>query len=151
MFKKKSIFLLFLISFCFAHANEISTETLSNDDQIEITTNDDIKITDESIYDVPQEYKAPSFTKAFIKMIIVLIIIIALVIATFWSLKRLNKVKIIQANNTKSIKIIEKRALSPKSVLYLVEVDNERVLISESQFEVRPIQALEMHRYEDNT
>ena len=47
-------------------------------------------------------------------------------------------------NNNKSIKILERRTLSPKSALYLIEVNNEKVLISESHVEVRPIQALEI-------
>ena len=43
------------------------------------------------------------------------------------------------ANNTKAIKILEKRVLSPKSILYLVKVENKKVLISESHMEVRAI------------
>ena len=39
----------------------------------------------------------------------------------------------------RSINILEKRALSPKSILYIVEIGSKKVLISESQVEVRTL------------
>jgi len=43
----------------------------------------------------------------------------------------------------RAIKILEKRALSPKSMLYLIEVGGKPFVISESQLEVRLVQTLD--------
>jgi flagellar biogenesis protein FliO len=37
------------------------------------------------------------------------------------------------------VNVIERRALSPKTMLYVVEIGNKKVLISESQLEVRTL------------
>ena len=46
-------------------------------------------------------------------------------------------------NALKSIKILEKRPLSSKSILYLIEVGGKQVLIAESQLAVRTITTLD--------
>lgn len=79
----------------------------------------------------------PQFQHTFFKMLIVLIAVIALLWLTFWLLRKITSVKIDQANSIKAIKIIERRALSPKTMLYLVEVEKEKVLIAESHLEVK--------------
>jgi flagellar biogenesis protein FliO len=43
----------------------------------------------------------------------------------------------------RSINILEKRALSPKSILYIVEIGNKKILIAESQVEVRALTTYE--------
>jgi len=81
----------------------------------------------------------PQYKPAFLKMLLILTALIALVILTFWIFKRLMRVRIHQGNMTKNIKILEKRIISPKSILYLIEIEGKRVLISESNLEVRKI------------
>jgi flagellar biogenesis protein FliO len=44
-----------------------------------------------------------------------------------------------------SISVIERKALSPKSMLYLVKVDQKKLLICESQLEVRLLDSTEKH------
>ena len=53
------------------------------------------------------------------------------------------RVRLTQANLTKNIKILEKRAISPKSLLYIVEIDGKKILISESNLEVRKIKEID--------
>ncbi len=84
-----------------------------------------------------------SYESAFIRMIVTLVGLIALVFLTVWLLKRLGSGRLGKFASSRSIKILEKRALSPKSVLYLVEVGDKQVLVSESQFEVRSLAVLE--------
>ena len=91
----------------------------------------------------------PDFKYAFIKMVIILSLLLVLVFFTFWLFKRFMRIKIDQANLTKNIKIIERRALSHKSILYLIEVEGKRVLISESNLEVRKIESLDSIDYEN--
>ena len=83
-----------------------------------------------------------NFQKTFIKMLITLVVIIALVFITFIMFKRLMHTRMKSGNISKSIKILEKRVISPKSVLYLIEVENKKVLIAESHLEIRPIKIL---------
>jgi flagellar biogenesis protein FliO len=42
-------------------------------------------------------------------------------------------------NSGRSIKILERRPLSAKSILYIIEVEGKKILVSESQFEVRTL------------
>ncbi len=90
------------------------------------------------------EAETPSYSAAFIKMLLVLGLMVLLMIITFAAFRKIMKSRVQFINNNKSIKILERRTLSPKSALYLIEVNNEKVLISESHVEVRPIQALEI-------
>jgi flagellar biogenesis protein FliO len=78
-----------------------------------------------------------SYEGSFIRVIVSLIGLVVLVVVTFWILKRLGRGRFGKLGSDKLIHIIERRNLSPKSVLYLVQIENKRVLLSESQFEVR--------------
>ena len=83
-----------------------------------------------------------NFQKAFWKMVLTLIALIFFLILTFWSLKKMKGAKQLQKNTNQAIKIVEKRALSSKTLLYLVEVDDKKFVLSESQYEVRSLKAL---------
>lgn len=83
------------------------------------------------------------YEMAFVKMIVVLIALLTLVILTIWMFKKFSRGRLCTLNYLKSIKILEKRPLSPKSMLYLIEIRGKQVLLSESQFEVRSITTLE--------
>ena len=84
-----------------------------------------------------------SYETAFIKTIVVLVGLLILILLTVWMFKKLSRGRLRSFNYLKSVKILEKRPLSPKSMLYLIEVGGKQVLISESQFEVRAITALD--------
>ncbi len=75
-------------------------------------------------------------------MLITLLGLLFLVFATFWVLRRLGKGKF-KLGSGRSINMIEKRALSPKTMLYIVEIGNKRILVSESQLEVRTLTSVE--------
>lgn len=80
-----------------------------------------------------------SYEAAFMKMLLCLAGILLLVFFTAWVLRRLSQGRSGFLNGQKAIKVLEKRSLSPKSVLYLIEVEGQKVLISESQLEVRAL------------
>lgn len=77
-----------------------------------------------------------SYGYTFFKMIVTLVVLVGLVIVTLWLLRRLSGGRLRGQNQMRAIKILERRPLSPKSMLYLVEVEGKQVLISESQLEV---------------
>lgn len=84
-----------------------------------------------------------SYETAFIKTIVVLVGLLVLVILTVWMFKRISNGRLRTFNYLKSVKILEKRPLSPKSMLYLIEVSGKQVLIAESQLEVRTVATLD--------
>ena len=78
-----------------------------------------------------------SYESAFVTMMMALAIIMVLLFLTLWLMRRFSKARFFAKNQGCTIKILERRPLSPKSMLYLVEVDGKRTLIAESHLEVR--------------
>lgn len=99
---------------------------------------------------IPQELPSSSeltqsYESSFLRMIASLIGLIILIAGTFWVLKRLGRGgKFGKGSTDRSIRIIERRPLSPKSVLYLIEIGKKQVLISESQLEVRALSSIDV-------
>jgi hypothetical protein len=85
--------------------------------------------------DIPGTELGPALAKVSIS----LLILIGLMIATVWLLKRIIHGKTRAANANQLIQIVEKRALSPKTMLYIVSVDGQKHVIAESQLEVRTL------------
>lgn len=79
---------------------------------------------------------------AFVKMFLTLIAFIILLFGTFWFLRRLINQRLQKGVGEQAIQILEKRMLSPKTMLYLVEIENKKVLIAESHLEVKRIESL---------
>ncbi|MCH9631421.1 MAG: hypothetical protein S4CHLAM37_14440 [Chlamydiia bacterium] len=89
-----------------------------------------------------EESTTHSYEKAFIKMIFILVVILGVVFVVFYLFKRFSGSRMAISNHSKSIKIIEKRAISPKSMLYLVEIGGQKILLAESQLEIRNVSDL---------
>ncbi|MCX6987594.1 MAG: flagellar biosynthetic protein FliO [Chlamydiae bacterium] len=88
------------------------------------------------------EIKMPSYEGTFGKMLLTLGGLLLLVFLTVWLLKKLTQGKI-GAFGKKHISVIERRPLSPKTVLYLVELEGKQILIAESQLEVTSLATME--------
>lgn len=84
-----------------------------------------------------------SYQGAFVKMMLTLFALIVFIIISVWLLRRISHGRMKQMNYGKMIKIIERRPLSAKSILYLIEVGGKKVLVSESQLEVRAIASID--------
>lgn len=72
------------------------------------------------------------FFTEFLNMLATLGFIIALILIIAWFLKRLMNTRLEQMNSTSLIKVVERRTLSPKTSLYLLEVDDKTILIAET-------------------
>lgn len=81
---------------------------------------------------------------ALVKMVLSLIALIILLGFSFWFLRRLVQNKVNRGSKIAAIQIIEKKMISPKSMLYLVEVEGQKVLLAESQLEIRRLQTWEI-------
>lgn len=78
---------------------------------------------------------------AFIKMVLALAIVLILLFASYWFLRRLIQNRLQKGERDAAIQILEKRMLSPKTILYLVEVDNKKILLAESQLEIKRLES----------
>lgn len=86
---------------------------------------------------IEKEFPKPDFQKALVKMMASIVAIIVLAIITVYAFRKLTRSRFSQANNGRNIKILEKRIISPKSILYLVEYEGIKALVSESHLDVR--------------
>ncbi len=77
---------------------------------------------------------------AFAKMLISLTLIVVLLLVSYWLLKRLIQNRIQKGVGEAAIQIIEKRMISPKTMLYIIEVENKRILIAESHLEIKRLE-----------
>lgn len=86
---------------------------------------------------------SPSFSVLLWKILSILFGIIVLALVAMWIFRKFSLGSFQNSNGQSNIKILERRAISPKSMLYLVEIGGQKLLISESQLEVRPISDLD--------
>ncbi len=108
-------------------------------------------VVEEEVVTPPQVHETTeSYEAAFIKTIVVLVGLLVLIILTIWMFKKISHGRLKTFNVLKSVKILEKRPLSPKSMLYLIEVSGKQVLIAESQLEVRKITSLDYLEKDEN-
>ena len=84
-----------------------------------------------------------TYEAMFMKTMLVLLSMLLFVAFCIWLFKKMNHGRLNQMNHHKTIKILETRPISPKTLLYLVEVGDRRILLSESQLDVRQLTTLE--------
>jgi len=92
-----------------------------------------------------------NFGREFLNMILNLGLIIAIVIAATWAVKRMSKTRLSKANHASIIKILEKRALTPKSAIYLVEIGGKTIVVGESTAGLHALAELEGIKIADDT
>lgn len=130
-----------------APKNKKETPPPAKEDKTPISKEDEIesKKPSEEAHQATHEVQqaTESYETAFIKTIVVLVGLLVLVILTVWMFRKISHGRLRGMNVLKSVKILEKRPLSPKSMLYLIEVGGKQVLIAESQLEVRSVATLD--------
>ncbi len=84
-----------------------------------------------------------SYGHALTKMLLTFAALIVLFGVSYWLLKRVGRNRVTGMNNLKAIKIRERRPISPKTTLYLIELAGKEVLIAESQLDVRSLATYE--------
>lgn len=72
------------------------------------------------------------FLSEFINMMTTLGIIVAIILIATWFLKKMMNTRMEQLNTTSEIKIIEKRLLTPKTSLYLIDIHGTGFILAES-------------------
>jgi len=74
----------------------------------------------------------PNFMGDFIRMLTILGGMVALLFGVTWVLRRMTTVRNEQLNETSPIRIVERRSLSPKSAIYLVEIEDKVIVLGET-------------------
>lgn len=72
------------------------------------------------------------FLSEFVSMMGTLGLIISAILIFAWFLKRMVNTRQEQANTTSIIKVVERRSLSPKTAVYLLEVEGKSLIVAES-------------------
>lgn len=93
--------------------------------------------------DVTPPDALPSYEGVFLKMILTLAALVVGLIGAVWFFKRMSGNRFNNSSPGRSIQVLERKALSPKTTLYLIDVDGKQSLIAESQFEVRKVMELD--------
>lgn len=81
---------------------------------------------------LPLEEPTDKFTGELYNMLITLGMVIGVIFALSWFLKRFLNAKVQQDNANSNIKVLERRSLSTKSGIYLLEVYGKILVIAES-------------------
>ncbi|WP_068470363.1 FliO/MopB family protein [Candidatus Protochlamydia phocaeensis] len=90
-----------------------------------------------------------NFQVKFMNMLFVLALLIGFMILASWMLKRMMKTRVTQLNSSSIIKVLETRYLSPRSTLYLLDLQGKQLLIAESATGVTALTSLETLPEED--
>jgi len=72
------------------------------------------------------------FYQEFFKMLFVLGLLVAFLLLLTWFMKRMMNTRIMQQNVESDIKIIERRSLTPKTHIYILDIKGQTVVISDS-------------------
>jgi len=78
-----------------------------------------------------------------VNMLSTLGLLLAVVLGCAYVLKRTLNARMMQMNESSVIKILERRSLNPKSIIYLIEVEGEQMLVGESSSGLHPLGSLQ--------
>ena len=90
--------------------------------------------------DTAIEAPGVDYGSAIAQMLLTFFAIIALLFVSFWFLRRLIQNRLQKGVGDQAIQIIEKRMISPKTMLYIIEVDGKKTLIAESHLEIKKLE-----------
>ena len=77
---------------------------------------------------------------ALVKMLLTLLALVLLLFGTYWFLKRLIQQRLQKGGKEQSIQLLEKRMISAKTMLYLVQVEDKKILLAESHLEIKRLE-----------
>lgn len=77
---------------------------------------------------------------AFAKMLLTFAILILLLCCTYWLIRRIVRMRLQRGIGVPSIEVLEKKMISTKTMLYLIQIEGKKVLLAESHLEVRKLE-----------
>ncbi len=82
----------------------------------------------------------PDIGAAFVKMLLTFGALIALLFFTYWMIRKLIQLRLQRGVGIPSIQVLEKKMISTKTMLYLVQVENKKILLAESHLEIKRLE-----------
>lgn len=89
--------------------------------------------------ETPKALTDAAFGPLFIKMLLLLGSLIAILLVAAWAMKRVSGVRWQNANVSSSIQILERRMLHTKAGLYLIQVEDQKMLAVETPSGFQPL------------
>lgn len=86
---------------------------------------------DSNLFEAPPNQE-DHFFYSFLNMLFSLATILVVILIISWIFKRLLNTRMQQLNTSSLIKIIERRSLTPKTILYVLEINGRDIAIAES-------------------
>ena len=80
---------------------------------------------------------------AFAKMLLTLVALVILLLVSYWFIRKFSQNRLQKGTADAAIQVLEKRMLSPKTMLYFIEVEGKKVLVAESHLEVKHLKSFE--------
>lgn len=90
------------------------------------------------------------FLSEFINMMTTLGIIVVIILIATWFLKKMVNSRIQQLNTSSYIKIVERRTLTPKTSLYLLDIHGKGFIVAESTNGVTSLGSFDVNEIEKN-
>lgn len=126
MFKFLAFFLFLLSSM-----SAIGAEENLNEPVLPQELQDALRHQQQQKAEPPEEID--QFYGEFIKMMVMLSIIIAFLLILLWFVKRMLSSRMEQLNESSMIKILERRNLTAKTAIYIIETRGRNFILAESQ------------------
>lgn len=76
---------------------------------------------------------------ASLKIFLTFVALVTLLFLTYWFLRYLLRQRLERGTGAQSIQVLEKKMVSPKTVLYLIEIEEKKVLFAESHLDVKQL------------
>ena len=130
---KKTLLSLFLLSFCILCIGPSFADTGVSNQQSTDHSPSNIDVFEEIRKEESAEKQSPDhFFHEFLNMLATLGLLVALILGASWFLKRMATSRMQQINANSTIKILEKRSLSPKAVVYVIEIHDKTFYVAET-------------------
>ena len=101
---------------------------------IEPTTHEEVTTEKEYTFaDEVEEKKAPDFKQLFLKTVVLLVAFTGLVFGGTWLARKISGGRLDSFSSEGNIRLLERKYLSPKSSLWLVEVMGRKLVVIDSQ------------------
>ena len=134
---RNTILVLFLSTLSLFFASPLKGDEPKDPPKIEAITPPAVQTPDIATTAIPTSPLDAPYEATLLKMLLTLGGLLALVFITIWGLKKLKQGRLGGFGAQKKIVILEKKPLSPKTLLYLLELDGKKILLSESQVEIK--------------
>lgn len=97
----------------------------------------------DTLLPAPHEMPPGDYGAAFIKMFVTLFALVALLGISLWFVRRLLRYRLERGTGSqRMIEVLEKKMISQKTMIYVLEIEGEKIILAESQLEIKKLNSL---------